>query len=105
MIYNALLIVFAWTEGMSIRGEGLKLMSAGCVILAIVGFLGILLTSLLTLYMSVNTVVTPEWSAYIYLTPMDIVTNSLILFGAAIVAGYIPSWRIAQEDIQKSMRS
>jgi len=76
------------------------------IILAVFGILlGILLTSLLALYMSVHPVVTPEWSAYLYLTPTDIITNSLILFGAAIVAGYIPAWRIAQEDIQKSMRS
>jgi hypothetical protein len=44
VVYNVLLIVFAWAEGMSIRGDGLKVMSAGCVILAVVGFLGILLT-------------------------------------------------------------
>jgi putative ABC transport system permease protein len=76
------------------------------IILAAFGIvLGIILTSLLALYMSVHPVVTPEWSAYLYLTPTDIITNSLILFGAAIVAGYIPAWRIAQEDIQKSMRS
>jgi putative ABC transport system permease protein len=49
--------------------------------------------------------VTPEWSATLYLTPMDLVTNSLILFVAAAVAGYIPAWRVAQEDIQNSMRA
>jgi putative ABC transport system permease protein len=76
------------------------------IILAAFGILlGVIITSLLVLYMSVNPIVTPEWSASMYLTPMDFITNSLILFGAAIVAGYIPAWRIAQEDIQKSMRA
>ncbi len=42
IVYNVLLIVFAWAEGMSIRGDGLAVMSAGCIILAIVGVLGIL---------------------------------------------------------------
>jgi putative ABC transport system permease protein len=76
------------------------------IILATFGIiLGIILTSLLALYMSVNPVVTPEWSATLYLTPADLFTNSLILLGAAIVAGYIPAWRVSREDIQKSMRS
>ncbi|RPJ52167.1 MAG: FtsX-like permease family protein, partial [Methanobacteriota archaeon] len=75
------------------------------IILAIFGIiLGIVLTSLLAIYMSANPIVTPEWSAYLYLTPMDIIMNSLILLGAAIVAGYVPAWRVSQEDIQKSMR-
>jgi putative ABC transport system permease protein len=76
------------------------------IILAIAGIvLGIIMTSILALYMSINPIVTPEWSATLYLTPMDIVTNSLILFVAAAVAGYIPAWRVAQEDIQNSMRA
>ena len=76
------------------------------IILAIAGIgLGIIMTSILALYMSINPIVTPEWSATLYLTPMDIVMNSLILFVAAAVAGYIPAWRVAQEDIQNSMRA
>jgi putative ABC transport system permease protein len=76
------------------------------IILAIAGIvLGIIMTSILALYMSINPIVTPEWSATLYLTPMDLVTNSLILFVAAAVAGYIPAWRVAQEDIQNSMRA
>jgi putative ABC transport system permease protein len=76
------------------------------IILALCGIvIGVTITSLLALYMSIHPIVTPEWSAYLYLTPLDMVTNSLILFGAAVVAGYIPAWRVAQEDIQKSMRA
>jgi putative ABC transport system permease protein len=76
------------------------------IILALFGIvIGVTITSLLALYMSIHPIVTPEWSAYLYLTPLDMLTNSLILFGAAVVAGYIPAWRVAQEDIQKSMRT
>jgi putative ABC transport system permease protein len=75
------------------------------IILALAGIvLGILMTSLLALYLSINPIVTPEWSATLYLTPADLLSNSLILFLAALVAGYVPAWRVAQEDIQKSMR-
>ncbi|MDD1654254.1 MAG: ABC transporter permease [Methanomicrobiales archaeon] len=76
------------------------------IILAVLGIgLGIVITILLAIYMALHPIVTPEWSAYLYLTPMDLVTNSLILLGAAIVAGYIPAWRVSMEDIQKSMRA
>jgi putative ABC transport system permease protein len=76
------------------------------IILALFGIIiGVTITSLLALYMSIHPIVTPEWSAYLYLTPLDFLVNSLILFGAAVVAGYVPAWRVAQEDIQKSMRA
>jgi putative ABC transport system permease protein len=55
--------------------------------------------------MSIHPIVTPEWSATMYLTPLDMLVNSLILFGAAVVAGYVPAWRVAGEDIQKTMRA
>jgi putative ABC transport system permease protein len=76
------------------------------IILALFGIIiGITITSLLALYMSIHPIVTPEWSATLYLTPIDMLTNSLILFGAAVVAGYVPAWRVAGEDIQKIMRA
>jgi putative ABC transport system permease protein len=76
------------------------------VILALFGIaLGIIFTTLLSFYMMMNPIVTPEWSATLYLTPWDLLTNSLILFIAALVSGYIPAWRVSQEDIQKSMRA
>ncbi len=40
-VYNLLLIGFAWAEGMNLRGEGAGLAIAGCVILAVVGLLGL----------------------------------------------------------------
>jgi putative ABC transport system permease protein len=76
------------------------------IILALLGIIiGIIITSVLGLYMSVHPIVTPEWSATLYLTPLDLLVNSLILFGAALVAGYVPAWRVAGEDIQKTMRA
>jgi len=75
------------------------------IILALLGIiLGIILTMLLALYLSYNPIVTPEWSAYLYLTPTDIVTNSLLLFIAAVVAGYVPAYQVSREDIQSAMR-
>jgi len=76
------------------------------IILAILGIiLGIFLTMLLAVYMTIHPVVTPAWSATLYLTPMDIVTNSLILFVAALVAGYVPAYQVSREDIQTAMRA
>jgi putative ABC transport system permease protein len=75
------------------------------IILAILGIaLGVVLTLLLALYMAINPIVTPEWSATLYLTPMDLVQNSLILFLAALVAGYVPAYQVSREDIQTAMR-
>jgi putative ABC transport system permease protein len=76
------------------------------IILAILGIiLGIILTMLLAVYMAIHPVVTPAWSATLYLTPMDLITNSLILFVAAIVAGYVPAYQVSREDIQTVMRA
>jgi putative ABC transport system permease protein len=76
------------------------------VILAVMGiFFGALLTFILSLYMTAHPIVTPEWSATLYLTPMDYITNSLILFFASVVAGYVPAWQVSREDIQSAMRA
>jgi putative ABC transport system permease protein len=76
------------------------------IILAILGIiLGIVLTLLLALYMAAHPIVTPEWSAILYLTPTDLLTNSLILFTAAIIAGYVPAYQVSREDIQTAMRA
>jgi putative ABC transport system permease protein len=76
------------------------------IIMAVLGiFFGIILTLLIAVYMAANPVVTPEWSATLYLTPMDYLTNSLILFLASVVAGYVPAWQVSREDIQSAMRA
>ena len=75
------------------------------IILALLGIsFGVILTSLLAVYMAYNPIVTPEWSATLYLTPTDLITNSLILFLASVVAGYVPAWQVSREDIQTAMR-
>jgi putative ABC transport system permease protein len=76
------------------------------IIMALLGiFFGIVLTALIGVYMAAHPVVTPEWSATLYLTPMDYITNSLILFLASVVAGYVPAWQVSREDIQSAMRA
>jgi putative ABC transport system permease protein len=76
------------------------------IILGVLGIiLGIFVTLLLAAYMAVHPIVTPEWSATLYLTPMDLLTNSIILFCAAAVAGYVPAYQVSREDIQTAMRA
>jgi putative ABC transport system permease protein len=76
------------------------------IILAGLGIiLGIVLATLLAVYMSYHPVVTPAWSASLYLTPVDVATNSLILLGAALIAGYVPAYQVSREDIQSAMRA
>ena len=76
------------------------------IILAVLGIiLGILITLMLAVYMSYNPVVTPAWSATLYITPVDLLINSAILFIAAIVAGYVPAYQVSREDIQTAMRA
>jgi len=76
------------------------------IILAILGIiLGIAIALLLAVYMTYHPVVTPAWSATLYITPMDLVLNSLILFIASLVAGYVPAYQVSREEIQKAMRS
>jgi len=76
------------------------------IILATFGImLGVTLAVLLALYLSYHPIVTPEWSAYMYLTPMDLVSNSLILFASVLVAGYVPAYQVSREEIQSTMRA
>ncbi|MDD1687397.1 FtsX-like permease family protein [Methanoregula sp.] len=76
------------------------------IIMAVLGIiLGLVITLLMAAYLSAHPVVTPEWSATLYLTPMDLFLNSLILFAASIVAGYVPAYQVSREDIQSAMRA
>ena len=76
------------------------------IILGILGIiLGILITVVLAAYMAYHPIVTPEWSATMYLTPMDLLVNSVILFIAALIAGYVPAYQVSREDIQTAMRA
>ncbi len=76
------------------------------IILGVLGIiLGIIVTLGLAAYMAIHPVVTPEWSATLYITPMDLLVNSVILFCAAVVAGYVPAYQVSREDIQTAMRA
>ena len=76
------------------------------IIMAVLGIIfGLVITLSMAAYLAANPIVTPEWSATLYLTPMDLIINSLILFAASIVAGYVPAYQVSREDIQSAMRA
>ena len=76
------------------------------IIMAVLGIVfGLVITLTMAAYLAANPIVTPEWSATLYLTPMDLIQNSLILFAASIVAGYVPAYQVSREDIQSAMRA
>jgi len=59
------------------------------------------MVGLLTLY----PIKFPDGDVTPYVTTMDLVTNTILLFIAAAIAGYIPAWRVASEDIMTAMRA
>jgi putative ABC transport system permease protein len=76
------------------------------IIMSVLGILfGLVLTLLMAAYLAAHPIVTPEWSATLYLTPWDLIQNSLILFAASLVAGYVPAYQVSREDIQSAMRA
>jgi len=76
------------------------------IILAALGIvLGIIMALLLNVYMAYHPIVTTEWSTSLYMTPTDLAMNSLILFLASVVAGYVPAYQVSREDIQSAMRA
>ncbi|MGA2934366.1 MAG: FtsX-like permease family protein [Methanomicrobiales archaeon] len=75
------------------------------IILSATGILlGFVFTGLLVLYMTIYPMVTPTFSATPYVTFSDLATNGLILFIASVIAGYLPAWKVARENIQDVMR-
>ena len=75
------------------------------IILSIAGILmGFVFTGLLVLYMTYYPMVTPQFSATPYVTFTDLAMNGLILFVASVIAGYLPAWKVARENIQDVMR-
>ncbi|WP_321506131.1 ABC transporter permease [uncultured Methanoregula sp.] len=76
------------------------------IILSLMGIaLGVIMTMILNKFMEYYPVVTVDWSASLYITPMDLVMNSVILFAVSIVAGYVPAYQVSREDIQSGMRA
>jgi len=75
------------------------------IIISIAGILtGFVFTGLLVLYMTYYPMVTPQFSATPYVTFTDLAVNGLILFIASVIAGYLPAWKVARENIQDVMR-
>ncbi|MDD1672726.1 MAG: FtsX-like permease family protein [Methanomicrobiales archaeon] len=75
------------------------------IILSLAGILvGFLFTGLIVVYMTYYPMVTPEFSATPYVTPLDLAFNGIILFAASVVSGYLPAWRVARENIQNVIR-
>ena len=75
------------------------------IIISIAGILtGFVFTGLLVLYMTYYPMVTPQFSATPYVTFTDLAVNGLILFVASVIAGYLPAWKVARENIQDVMR-
>lgn len=75
------------------------------IILSVTGILmGFAFTGLLVFYMTIYPMVTPTFSATPYVTFTDLAANGLILFIASVIAGYLPAWKVARENIQDVMR-
>jgi putative ABC transport system permease protein len=75
------------------------------VILAIGGSIfGLFILLALDRYFSVFPIVFPDGDIRPVFTLADIVTNAVLLFVASAVAGFIPAWQIARQDILTAMR-
>jgi len=75
------------------------------MILAILGIMfGLFVLFLLNLYFSVYPMEFPEGSIRPVFTLADMAGNAVLLFCSSLIAGYVPAWRIAREDILVAMR-
>ncbi|HWQ64583.1 MAG TPA: FtsX-like permease family protein [Methanospirillum sp.] len=59
------------------------------------------MVGLLTLY----PIKFPDGDVTPYASASDLITNTILLYIAAAIAGYIPAWRVASEDIMTAMRA
>ncbi len=76
------------------------------IILTIIGTIcGVILVEALISLMNIYPLHFPEGDIVPYVTPLELLTNSLYLFIVSAIAGYIPAWRVASEDILTAMRS
>jgi putative ABC transport system permease protein len=76
------------------------------VLLSLAGILmGFLFTGLVILYMTYYPMVTPEFTATPFVTPLDLAWNGIILFAASVAAGYLPAWKVSRENIQDVIRA
>jgi len=75
------------------------------IILAIMGIIfGIFILFALDQYFAVYPMVFPEGDIRPAFTLADIASNAVLLFIASAIAGFIPAWQIAREDILTAMR-
>ena len=75
------------------------------IILAIMGIVfGLMILLAMDRYFAVYPIVFPDGDIRPAFTLADIVTNAVLLFGASAIAGFIPAWMIAREDILTAMR-
>jgi putative ABC transport system permease protein len=66
--------------------------------------LGLLIVQGLMVYFTANPMKFPDGDVVPLFEPLALLTNALWLFAASAVAGYIPAWRIASENILDAMR-
>lgn len=59
------------------------------------------MVGLLTLY----PIKFPDGDVTPYASVSDLITNTILLYIAAAIAGYVPAWRVASEDIMTAMRA
>ncbi len=75
------------------------------IILAVIGIIfGLLILFAMDRYFAVYPIVFPDGDIRPAFTIADIVTNAVLLFIASAIAGFIPAWLIAREDILTAMR-
>ncbi len=75
------------------------------IILAIMGILfGLVVLFALDQYFAVYPIVFPEGDIRPAFTLVDIASNAVLLFVASAIAGFIPAWQIAREDIMTAMK-
>ncbi len=75
------------------------------IILAVMGIIfGLMILLAMDRYFSVYPIVFPDGDIRPAFTIADIVSNAVLLFIASAVAGFIPAWMIAREDILTAMR-
>jgi putative ABC transport system permease protein len=74
-------------------------------ILSLMGILfGLLILFAMNLYFSAYPIVFPDGDIRPAFTITDLAANAVLLFIASTIAGFLPAWRIAREDIMTAMK-
>lgn len=67
--------------------------------------LGAVLLELMVMILTAYPFQFPDGSVTPVVTVADMINNTIMLFIASFIAGYIPAWRVASEDIMTAMRA